>query len=102
MLNEPFKGITTAGKVIPDLFSLRHEDAPTAAMVDAANQFLAQLSSEQRAAACLEIDSHHWRNWQNTEIYVDRHGLSVMTELTWDNLRQFAKAPFRKGMEDGI
>jgi len=57
MLNEPFKSITTAGKVIPDLFSLRHEDAPTAAMVDAANQFLAQLSSEQRAAACLKIDS---------------------------------------------
>jgi len=34
--------------------------------------------------------------------YVRGDGLSVMTELTWDNLRQFARPPFRKGMEDGI
>ena len=34
--------------------------------------------------------------------YVRGGRLSVMTELTWDNLRQFAKLPFRKGMEDGI
>ena len=34
--------------------------------------------------------------------YVRGDGLSVMTELTWDNLRPFAKPPFRKGMEDGI
>ena len=96
MLNEPFKGITTAGKVIPDLFSLRHEDAPTAAMVDAANQFLAQLSSEQRAAACLEIDSHHWRNWQYTEIYVDRHGLRL--EEIEPTLREAAMAVLRAGL----
>lgn len=34
--------------------------------------------------------------------YIRGDGLSVMTELVWDNLRQFAKPPFRKGMEDGI
>lgn len=34
--------------------------------------------------------------------YIRGDGLSVMTELTWDNLRQFAKPPFRKGLEDGI
>jgi hypothetical protein len=34
--------------------------------------------------------------------YVRGDGLSVMTELTWGNLKQFAKPPFRKGLEDGI
>jgi hypothetical protein len=96
MLDEPFKGVTTAGRVIPDLFSLRHENAPTAAMVEAANRFLARLSDEQREAACLAIDSRQWRNWQNTEIYVDRHGLRL--EEIAPPLRDAAMAVLRAGL----
>ena len=96
MLDEPFKGVTTAGRVIPDLFSLRHENAPTAAMVEAANRFLARLSDEQRGAACLAIDSRQWRNWQNTEIYVDRHGLRL--EEIAPPLREAAMAVLRAGL----
>ena len=96
MLDEPFKGVTTAGRVIPNLFSLRHENAPTAAMVEAANRFLARLSDEQREAACLAIDSRQWRNWQNTEIYVDRHGLRL--EEIAPPLRDAAMAVLRAGL----
>ncbi|NQU69588.1 MAG: hypothetical protein HQ514_03510, partial [Rhodospirillales bacterium] len=61
LFEQPFKGITTAGKAIPDLFSLRNEDAPTAAMVAAADSLLGKLSADQRAAACFEIGSKQWR-----------------------------------------
>ena len=41
MLNGPFRGITTDGQVIPDLYAPRPEGAPTLAMIEAANALLA-------------------------------------------------------------
>ena len=38
--NGPFRGITTGGQVIPDLFAPRPEGAPTLAMIEAANALL--------------------------------------------------------------
>jgi hypothetical protein len=73
----PFRGITADGHVRPDLFSLQAEDAPTPAMVAAAKDLLRLLSPAQRAAACLPVDSQLWRHWQNTELYVEHHGLRL-------------------------
>jgi hypothetical protein len=73
----PFSGITTDGRVRPDLFSLRPEDAPTPAIVAAANDVLRRLSPAQRSATCLPVDSQLWRYWQNTELYVEHHGLRL-------------------------
>jgi len=73
----PFKGLTTDGHVRPGLFSLQPQDAPTPAMVAAVNDLLRRLSPEQRRAACYPIDSQLWRHWQNTEIYVEHHGLRL-------------------------
>jgi hypothetical protein len=73
----PFKGLTTDGQVQPALFSLAPEDAPTAAMVDAVKILLAGLSPAQRSAACYPVDSELWRHWQNTELYVEHHGLRL-------------------------
>src|SRR5580658_10027902 len=72
-----FHGITTAGAVQPDLFSLAPQEAPPPAMVEAAAALLRQLSPAQRAAACLPVDSELWRHWQNTELYVEHHGLRL-------------------------
>ena len=72
-----FHGITTAGAVQPDLFSLAPQEAPTPAMVEAAAALLRQLSPAQRAATCLPVDSELWRHWQNTELYVEHHGLRL-------------------------
>jgi Protein of unknown function (DUF3500) len=73
----PFKGITADGRVQPELFSIRPENAPTPAMAAAANALLRLLSPAQRAATCLAVDSELWRHWQNTELYVEHHGLRL-------------------------
>jgi hypothetical protein len=73
----PFRGITADGHVRPGLFSLQGEDAPTAAMVAAVNDLLRRLSREQRRATCFPVDSQLWRHWQNTELYVEHHGLRL-------------------------
>ncbi len=73
----PFTGITADGHVRPGLFSLQAEDAPAPAMVEAVKDLLLRLSPEQRVAICLPVDSELWRHWQNTELYVEHHGLRL-------------------------
>ncbi len=73
----PFKGLTTDGHVQLGLFSLSPEDGPTAAMVDAVKILLTRLTSAQRSATCYPVDSELWRHWQNTELYVEHHGLRL-------------------------
>jgi hypothetical protein len=73
----PFAGLTSDGGVQPNLFSLQAEDAPTPAMVAAVNDLLGRLSSAHRAAMCFPVDSQLWRHWQNTELYVEHHGLRL-------------------------
>jgi hypothetical protein len=74
---DPFRGITTAGNAQAGLFSLEPQDAPTAAMVEAVGALLRHLSPAQRSAACFPVDSELWRHWQNTELYVEQHGLRL-------------------------
>ena len=73
----PFVGITTDGQVRPDLFSLQEHDAPTVAIVGAVRDLLRRLSPEQRRAMGFPVDSNLWRHWQNTELYVEHHGLRL-------------------------
>src|SRR4051794_26009669 len=73
----PFTGITTDGQVMPKLFSLRPCDAPTAAMVAAAHAVLGCVSPEERATLSLSVQSNLWREWQNTELYVESYGLRL-------------------------
>jgi len=77
LYEQPFKGMTTDGNVIPDLFELRPEGAPTEAMINATMALLRMLSPEQKAAMSFSIDSTQWRNWQNTEMYVEDYGLRL-------------------------
>ena len=77
LFTQPFKGITTNNLPPPGLFSLRSENAPTEGAVKASIYLLDQLSVEQRAGACFNVGSDQWRNWQNTEIYVESHGLRL-------------------------
>ncbi|MEA2982567.1 MAG: hypothetical protein QOF09_4390, partial [Alphaproteobacteria bacterium] len=52
MFNESFRGITTGGAAIPDLFAPRPEGAPTLAMIEAVNALVSRLSPEQRQSSC--------------------------------------------------
>jgi hypothetical protein len=73
----PFAGLTTDGHVQPGLFSLQAEDAPTPAMIAAVADLLLRLTPAQRTATRFPVDSQLWRHWQNTELYVEHHGLRL-------------------------
>lgn len=64
----PFRGITTDGHAIPNLFSADDQGAPNAAACEAAMRWLDALPDEARAQVCLPVDSHLWRHWQNTPL----------------------------------
>jgi hypothetical protein len=73
----PFQGLTSDGHVPSGLFSLQGEEAPTPAIVAAVKDLLRSLSPAQRSAMCFPVDSQLWRHWQNTELYVEHHGLRL-------------------------
>jgi len=72
---EPFKGITTDGVVVPDLFTLQDEGFDSRGAVAAARGFLSLLSPEQQAAARFDIDAEQWRWWINAFPLWEPHGL---------------------------
>ena len=72
---EPFKGITTDGQVVPDLFSLRDEGASTAAMLEAVRVLQGRLSPEQLKAVSHPIDSIDRRKWVNEVPRYERYGI---------------------------
>ena len=74
-LAEPFKGITTAGKVEPGLFPIHSTNVSTAPVRQAAEAFLGTLTAEQRARTMFAIDDPEWRKWMNQHFYV-RQGVS--------------------------
>jgi hypothetical protein len=80
-LAEPFRGITTDGKVVPGLFPLRSTGVSTEPAQKAATAFLAGLTEEQRKKTLFAVDDDEWRKWMNPHFYI-RQGVSFaeMTE----------------------
>ena len=80
---QPYVGITTDGKPVPDLYPVRKTGHTTRPITDAANEFLATLSNSQRSSVLFDIDSREWQRWFNISPYVFRHGLLLedLTEL---------------------
>ncbi|MGH9660146.1 MAG: DUF3500 domain-containing protein, partial [Bryobacteraceae bacterium] len=80
-LAEPFKGITTNGVVVPDLFPIRSTGVTTESARKAAGAFLASLTAEQRAKTVFPVDDPEWRKWMNQHFYIRQGvGFSEMTE----------------------
>ncbi len=96
MLNVPFRGITTQGDVIHDLFARRPEGAPTLAMIEAVNALLSVMSTEQKKVSCFAVDSNQWRRWQNTELCLEDYGLRL--DEVSQPLRDAAMAVVRASM----
>jgi hypothetical protein len=94
-LADPFKGVTTNGTVIPALFPIRATGVSTAPVRNAANQFLATLSAEQRARTSYPVDDTEWRKWNNVHRYT-RQGVSFK-EMN-EQQRERAFALLRAGM----
>ena len=95
-LSTPFKGITTDGNVIPGLFALRSESAPTREILQAASALLAQLSPEQKEMVCLPLESRERELWQNSIARYERFGLRL--DEAPANLREAAMAVVRASL----
>ena len=74
-LAEPFKGITTNGRVVPGLFPLRSTGVSTEPVRKAAEDFLATLTDGQRSKTTFAVDDPEWRKWMNQHFYI-RQGVS--------------------------
>src|SRR5215475_223382 len=76
-LAEPFKGITTDGRVTGGLFPIQSTGVSTEPVRNAAEKFLAALTPEQRARTMFPVDDPEWRKWMNQHFYV-RQGVSFL------------------------
>jgi hypothetical protein len=74
-LAQAFKGVTTDGTVIPDLFPIRVTGVSTGPVRDAARRFLDGLTAEQQRRTAFPVDDLEWRKWNNVHRY-DRQGVS--------------------------
>jgi len=77
-----FRGITVDGEIVPDLYPLRQArpgtEAPTAAIVQAANSYLATLTEAQRTKGTYPAaDDVHWQLWANPEFMQHDNGLRL-------------------------
>ena len=75
-LAEPFKGITTDGNLVPNLYSIKSKKISTEPVRRAADALIATLSNQQRAKALFAIESDEWRRWSNVSRY-PRNGISL-------------------------
>lgn len=80
IVQEPFKGITTDGNVIPGLYPLEATGVSTAPIRRAALDFLAALDVDQRKQVQFDLTSDAWRRWWNIHPFLMRHGL-LMEQL---------------------
>ena len=80
-LAAPFKGITKDGHVIPGLFDISPTGVSTEPIRNAAEKFIASLTSVQLARTMFPVEDIKWRKWMNQHFYA-RQGISIqeMTE----------------------
>ena len=74
-LAEPFRGVTTNGTVVPDLFPIRSTGVSTEPVRAAAAKFLAALDAGQRQRTLFPVNDVEWRKWANQHVYF-RQGIS--------------------------
>ncbi len=95
-LAEPFKGLTTDSKVVPDLFKIAPTGASTRPLRDAAEAFLNGLTDEQRKKTTFPVNDEEWRKWDNRHVATRRQGISFK-EMT-DSQRELAFGILRAGL----
>jgi len=74
-LAQPFRGVTTDGNVIPDLFHISPTGVSTEPLRNAAEKFISTLNNVQLARTLFHVDDVQWRKWMNQHFYV-RAGVS--------------------------
>ena len=77
LLKEPFRGITSDGRVRPGLFKIQDEGVPIDDIVAKTDTVLAQLNPTQLARVNYHIDSPEWRTWSNPEFLLSDKGIRL-------------------------
>ena len=98
---DPFKGVTADGTVRTGLFAIRSTGVSTRPVMEAATQFVAALTPEQRAATTFPVDDAEWRQWNNVH-RAQRAGIGFkdMTEPQRTRAFELLKAGLSaKGLE---
>ena len=78
---EPFKGLTTDGRVVPDLFAIQSNGLSNEGMKRAAEALLDSLGPGQREEALFSVDSVAWRRWSNTKDSSKKQTIQVAWEI---------------------
>jgi hypothetical protein len=102
---EPFKGVTTDGKVVPGLFALAQTGVSTEPVRKAAAAFVASLNEAQRKKTLFPVTDDEWRRWDNRH-FATRQGMGFfeMSEtqrrLALDLMRESLSAKGLKQTRD--
>ncbi|HUC46052.1 MAG TPA: DUF3500 domain-containing protein [Hyphomicrobiaceae bacterium] len=94
-LAQPFGGCR-AGAIPSGLFARAKTGVSLAPLLQAARDFLAKLTREQRQAASFAIDDLAWRKWSNIHPWLMRHGV-CLADLQQDR-REAALSLLRETM----
>lgn len=106
-LAEPFKGITTDGKVMPGLFKIRQTGVTTKPVRVAAEAFLKSLSEDQRKRTMFALNDDEWRKWDNRH-FPPRQGVGfkemneVQRKLAFDLFRASLSAKGLQKTQDAM
>jgi len=95
-LASPFVGLTSDGKVVPDLYPLCDTGISTKPIAEAGRRYINLLDPAERATGILPIDSPAWRGWINAFAPHPPHGL-LLDELSQDQ-RDAAMAVFEAAL----
>lgn len=71
---EPFRGVTAAGVLDPELFPIRGSGVSTAPIMAAAQALLQSLDAPTQERALFDVESDAWRKWSNIHPPLLRHG----------------------------
>ncbi|KIH88746.1 hypothetical protein SPBR_07353 [Sporothrix brasiliensis 5110] len=77
LFREPFKGVTSDGRVRDGLFALQDEGVPIGDIVAAAQAVLGLLDDDQKRATLFHLDAPEWRTWSNPEFLLSDKGVRL-------------------------
>ena len=86
-LGQPFRGVATSDGIDSGLFPIKSTGVSTAPIREAADNFLATLSTADLSRTHFAINDPEWRDWSNVDVGIfPRRGISLedMTEAQKD------------------
>ncbi|CAK7229024.1 hypothetical protein SCUCBS95973_007077 [Sporothrix curviconia] len=107
LFKEPFKGVTSDGRVRDGLFQLEDEGVAIEQVAAAANAVVALLSDAQKKQTIYHLDAPEWRTWSNPEFLLSDKGIrlddpDVSPELRAATMRVLAAALSPEGYDKAV